>query len=224
MAAAIIPDQKTMGRTLTPQASGPHVLLSCLLKQLSLDRHQKLKDYRKTAERRASKGSFCLRRLKFIQFGVRVSTGRSENNKGDPIRSVVYCPLMAVSVLSDLYWGMLQCIPPGRANWALSRARPRTLHSSHRFIQQYGVTTAPLRPDSLKSPQAKPLDGTREERLVRSASEEMLILSFRHTSWSSIDFKCLIKCRYFLIRTKERMCNRRLITPHTVAFALLLCP
>lgn len=42
MAAALMPDQKTMGRTLTQQASGPHVLLSRLSERLSEQRHKQM--------------------------------------------------------------------------------------------------------------------------------------------------------------------------------------
>ncbi|KAI9536988.1 hypothetical protein NQZ68_029116 [Dissostichus eleginoides] len=38
-----MPDQKTTGRTLTPQASGPHVLLSRLSEHPSQQRHKKTK-------------------------------------------------------------------------------------------------------------------------------------------------------------------------------------
>lgn len=48
MAAALMPDQKTTGRTLTPQASGPHVLLSRLSEHPSQQRHENLGGEMKT--------------------------------------------------------------------------------------------------------------------------------------------------------------------------------
>lgn len=48
MTAVFMADQKAAGGTLTPQASGPHVLLSRLLEHLSLDRQEKLEAQLKT--------------------------------------------------------------------------------------------------------------------------------------------------------------------------------
>lgn len=53
MAAALMPDQKSAGRTLTPQASGPHVLLSRLSEHLS----EGMKRQRREGGRRTARDS-----------------------------------------------------------------------------------------------------------------------------------------------------------------------